>query len=900
VSLFCAKFFFLEFGKFSDIIKMPMQKAQDNIFLIFKEIATEKGESPALFFKKNDKYQCLSYKNLYEKAITLGNFLLKKDINPQDKVAIFLENNYFWPISFMGIMYIKATSLPLNFQATEEELNYLIFHSQAKLLLTTSNLYSKAKEITKNTDCRILVLEDNFFQELTDTQLKVDFSDARKDDIACLVYTSGTTRTPKGVMLTHRNLLSNMHSLLKLNILKPTDCFISVLPLYHSYPFLTNLLLPLLSGAKISYPPQIEAEAILECIQKTGVTIFVGVPRLFSLFHEKILSQLKKHPFWFLLNPLLNIFLPLRKETINLAKILLSPLHKKFGKVRLFISGGAKLDIKVAKDFYKWGFTLLEGYGLTEASPVVSFNLPHKFKFGSAGIPIPDVEIKIENPDEKGEGEILVRGENIMRGYYKEEGLTLNTIKEGWLYTKDIGFIDKDGYLFIQARLTETITLSSGKKIHPEEIESSYLKSPYIKEICVFLSKKPEEKLCAVVFPDYEYFREQRITQIKEKIRWEIENLSKRLPPYKRIHQYVITAESLPKTTLGKLQRFKIEEKFYLLEKPQKETKKISSQDEELLSFPICRKAMEYISQELKREVNLDDHLELDLELDSLEQVGLLLGFQKELGVKLKEEDLVGVFTVRDILEKLKNFVYTKKEISLKWNDILKEPCEEKIKNSVTLSFSLSQKITNLFLYLILKSITYAFFSLRVKNKKNLPKSGPFILSSNHTSYLDGLIIASSLPFPLLLNTYFLGYRIYFHHPLIKWVNKLLRLIPLDTASNLIDALKVCSYILKNSKILCIFPEGKRSPTGEIDEFKKGAGILAKELNIPIVPLYIKGTYQAWPSYKRVPHPAKVTLVIGKPLTLEDLVKKINPYLDLYKNIVDNLREEILNLKNQL
>ncbi|RKY40494.1 MAG: hypothetical protein DRP76_01800, partial [Candidatus Omnitrophota bacterium] len=243
---------------------------------------------------------------------------------------------------------------------------------------------------------------------------------------------------------------------------------------------------------------------------------------------------------------------------------------------------------------------------------------------------------------------------------------------------------------------------------------------------------------------------------------------------------------------------------------------------------------------------------------------------------------------------------YTKKEISLKWNDILKEPCEEKIKNSVTLSFSLSQKITNLFLYLILKSITYAFFSLRVKNKKNLPKSGPFILSSNHTSYLDGLIIASSLPFPLLLNTYFLGYRIYFHHPLIKWVNKLLRLIPLDTASNLIDALKVCSYILKNSKILCIFPEGKRSPTGEIDEFKKGAGILAKELNIPIVPLYIKGTYQAWPSYKRVPHPAKVTLVIGKPLTLEDLVKKINPYLDLYKNIVDNLREEILNLKNQL
>ena len=879
---------------------MPMQKVQDNIFLIFKEIATKKGESPALFFKKNDKYQCLSYKNLHKKAITLGNLLLKKDINPQDKVAIFLENNYFWPISFMGVMYIKAISLPLNFQATEEELNYLIFHSQAKLLLTTSNLYSKAKEITKNTDCRILVLEDNLFQKLTDTQLKVDFSDVRKDDIACLVYTSGTTRTPKGVMLTHRNLLSNMRSLLKLNILKPTDCFISVLPLYHSYPFLTNLLLPLLSGAKISYPSQIEAEAILECIQKTGVTIFVGVPRLFSLFHEKILSQLKKYPLWFLLNPLLNISLPLRKWNINLAKILLSPLHKKFSKVRLFVSGGAKLDTKVAKDFYKWGFTLLEGYGLTETSPVVSFNLPHKFKFGSAGLPIPGVEVKIENPDEKGEGEILVRGENIMRGYYKEEELTLNTIKEGWLYTKDVGFIDKDGFLFIQARLTETLTLSSGKKIHPEEIESSYLKSPYIKEICVFLSKKPEEKLCAVVFPDYEYFKEQGLTQIKEKIRWEIENLSKRLPPYKRIHQYVIISEPLPKTALGKLQRFKIEEKFYLLEKSQKETKKITPQDEKLLSLPICKKAMAYLSQELNREINLDDHLELDLGLDSLEQIGLLLGFQKELGIKLKEEELIGVFTIRDILEKLKNFVYSEEKITINWSEILKEPYEEKIKNSITLSFSLSQKITNFFLYLILKFATHTLFSLTVKNKNYLPRCGPFILSSNHISYLDGFIIASSLPFPLLLNTYFLGYRIYFHHPLIKWANKLLRLIPLDTASNLIDALRVCSYILKNSKILCIFPEGKRSPTGEIDEFKKGVGILIKELNIPVVPLYIKGTYQAWPSYKRVPHPAKVTLVIGKPLTLKHLTEKLNPHIDIYKNIADNLREEILNLKNQL
>jgi len=345
---------------FSDIIKLPMYKREDNIFLVFKEIVIKRKEAPALFFKKNNKYQCLSYEELYEKAVNFGNFLLEKGINPQDKVAILLENSFLWPISFMGIMYAKAVVVPLNYLASEEELNYLLTHSESRILLTTFNLYSKAKEITRNLNCQIIVLEEDLFEKEPGAEIDMDFSDTEKDKIALLVYTSGTTSTPKGVMLTHHNLLSNMRSLLKLNILKPTDCFISILPLYHSYPFLTNLLLPLLSGAKISYPSQIEADAILECIQKTGVTIFVGVPRLFSLFHEKISSQLKKHPFWFLLNPLLNIFLPLRKWNINLAKILLSPLHKKFSKVRLFISGGAKLDIKVAKDFYKWGFTLLK------------------------------------------------------------------------------------------------------------------------------------------------------------------------------------------------------------------------------------------------------------------------------------------------------------------------------------------------------------------------------------------------------------------------------------------------------------------------------------------------------------------------------------------------------------
>ncbi|OQX87589.1 MAG: hypothetical protein B6D55_02895 [Candidatus Omnitrophica bacterium 4484_70.2] len=875
---------------------------QDNIFLNFRKIVNQKGESPALFFKKNNEYQYLSYKNLYEKAITLGNLLLKKGINPQDKVAILLENNPFWPISFMGIMYTKAVAVPLNYLASDEELNYLLTHSESKILLTTFNLYSKAKKIIKNLDCQIIILEEDLFEKELDTEINMDFSDIEKDKVALLVYTSGTTRTPKGVMLTHHNLLSNMRSLLKLNILKPTDCFISVLPLYHSYPFLTNLLLPLLSGAKVSCPSQLEAEAILECIQKTGVTIFVGVPRLFSLFHEKISLQLKKHPLWFLINPLLNIFLPLRKWNINLAKILLSPLHKKFSKVRLFISGGAKLDIKVAKDFYRWGFTLLEGYGLTEASPVVSFNLPHKFKFGSVGLPIPGVEVKIKNPQNQRWGEILVKGENIMLGYYKEEDLTKEVIKDGWLHTKDLGFIDKQGFLFIQGRSNETITLSSGKKINPEEIEALYLRSPFIKEICILLPEKIE-RLSAVIFPDYEYFKSQKVTQIKEKIRWEIENISKKLPPYQRIHQYVITSEPLPKTTLGKLKRFQIEEKFYTLFESSQKLKRELPQDKEILSHPLCQKALTYLSQKLKREIHLDDHLELDLGLDSLEQIELFLGFQKATGIKISDEDALGIFTVRDALRKLYELSIQKKlpsqAVSTQWEEILSQIPPE-VKRLIPLKQNFLEKMVNFILSLFLIILTKVFFLLKVEGKNNLPREGPYILCPNHNSYLDGLIVASSCSPFLVQKIYFLGYSKYFKHPLLRPFVKLFRLISIDPVLQLIESMQACSYILKNSKILCLFPEGARSPDGKIQSFKKGIGILVKELGVDVLPVYIKGTYEAWSRYRLFPRPYRVKIVFGKKISAYELIEKDLETQELYQIIAEKLRDKLIQLSENV
>ena len=313
--------------------------------------------------------------------------------------------------------------------------------------------------------------------------------------------------------------------------------FLSILPLYHTYAFMVTLLVPLLKGATITYAKSFKPEDLTSIIRQTDVTILVGVPQLFSLIYKSILEKIKKIPFF-----LMPIFIPFLKQQ----------LRKRFGNsLRFFVSGGARLDPAVAKGLSKLGLKVIEGYGLTETSPVVSLNPPERLRFGSVGRPIPGVEVRIQNPDRYGVGEIFIRGPNVMRGYFQQPDLTAQVIcPEGWFQSGDLGYLDKTGYLFITGRKKDVIVLGSGKNIYPEELEEYYSQSPYIKEICVF--EKSEEQfgqkvnlLFAVVVPEFEYFRNQRQMNIRDKIRWELENLSSSLATYKRIMGFIISKEVL-------------------------------------------------------------------------------------------------------------------------------------------------------------------------------------------------------------------------------------------------------------------------------------------------------------------------------------------------------------------
>ncbi len=847
------------------------------------------------FFHKHD-YTWLTYNQLYQKVMVLSEKLKSLGITPRTKVTIVLENSEQWPIVFFSLICCRAVIIPLNYQDNENKLSRIIKHAQPQWVITSSCLYETLK-IWKNLPCHIYLINKGYHIK-SDKVKKEDTNLPR--DTAVILYTSGTTGTPKGVILTHKNLLANVSSLQSLNILQDTDCILAPLPFYHSYPLMVTILLPLLSGARISIPPTLSGEAIFECIRKTEVTIIVGVPRFFEVFVRKIEETINSMalPIKFILSLGIGITSFLRRYTgLNITRYLLPSLHKKFPPTfRFMISGGARLDPGIARKLFSYGFTILEGYGLTEASPVVSFNRPGEFKFGSAGKPLPDVEIKIIPLEEDGEGEILVKGNNVSPGYYLNQEDTSSTFKNGYLHTNDIGYIDRDGFLFITGRKNEIIVLPSGKNINPEEIERHYLMSPFIKEICV-LKPKGSSSLAALIYPDYDYFSMKRIIQIKERLRWEIEKLSQMLPSYERIKEYKITSSPLPATVLGKIKREEAEKIYESMENVAHKKITFTDEDKLLLSHPLCKKGYEFLKKKLNREVNLDDHLELDLGLDSLEQIGLLLEFKNITGASIDEFQLIGISTVRDIMKKLQETSpLGKKEEPTDWSEVLKTPPSEEFTKLIENDLSLSQKTIALLLYLLSKILAKTFFHLSVKGKLNFPKKGPFIITPNHTSFLDAPVVIASLPWHIFLNTFFLGYRIYLENPLLRWAKKILRLIPIDPASTIIESMTACAFILRKGKNLCLFPEGTRSIDGEVKNFQRGTGILMKELNVPAVPTYIKGTNNAWHPSRPFPKPAKVQITFGPPVWPDKLLASTKENIDIYQYLVDNLREEVLHL----
>ncbi len=781
----------------------------------------------------------ISYAEVIE---NIGSFANLIDTLPDERVLILSENRPEWVYSLYASWRKGSIVVPVDFMSTPEEVAYIISDSKPKLAFCSDQTEEVLRRAIEIADNQLEVIN----YDATPLPRPYEKSIHREvEDIALILYTSGTTGKPKGVMLTFRNLFSNIEGIAETGIAGKEDSTLAILPFHHSYPLMVTVLVPLRVGATVVFLDRLTPEDILEKLQKYGISIIVGVPRLYTLFHRRIMERVEEN----LLARIL--FRLMEKVDIQaLRRRVFSRVHQVFGgNVRYFVSGGAKLDIQVARDFTTLGFTVIEGYGLTETSPIVTFNPPERIKLGSVGLPIKGVQVRLAE-----DGEVLVRGPNVMKGYWNKPKETEEVIKNGWFYTGDLGEIDEEGYLYIKGRKKELIVLGTGKNVQPEELENLLLeRTDLIKDVGIL---EKDGKLHALIYPDLEKAKERGIVNLEETLKWEvIDPVNRELPEWKRIVGFRLSPVELPKTRLGKLKRFMLPDLYdRVLEKPREK------EDLSAFNTPEGELIRSYLTKETKKDVLPSHHIELDLGLDSLGKVELLSFLENAFGVGITEEELSRHSTVRELIDYVRE---RREHVEIKevsWKEILEKAHPYELKDYPTL-FKVGRALLKLFFRL--------YNRVEVEGVERLP-SPPFIIAPNHASYMDAFVLAAVLPEGVAINTYFLGEEVYFRNPLTRLFGKLAHVITVDINRNLKGSLQKVAHALKEGKVVVIFPEGARTRTGELMEFKKGVAILSRELGVPVVPTALVGTYEAWSIYDRLPKPRKVKVIFGDPIYPED------------------------------
>jgi len=562
--------------------------------------------------------------------------------------------------------------------------------------------------------------------------------------------------------------------------------------------------------------------------------------------------------------------------------------------MRYLATGGSRFDPAIAQDFYDLGIDVLQALGLTETTAAIYVNSPGDNVIGSCGTAMKGVEGKIIDPlpQEDGGpavGELAVRGAVVMKGYWNRPDATAAVFRDGWFLTGDLGYFDAGGHLFLTGRKKEVIVLSNGKNVYPDEIEAHYLKSPFIKEIAVMgLEGKPGEtgdRLHAVIVPNFDVLRQHKIVNAKEVIRYDIEGLSTHIASTKRIGSYEIWQEDLPRTTTRKIKRFEVEKKVRA-NQAANQTKRVDDESELTTEKPLTADEVAWLDQpavqrglKIVRETARSApptlrptlNLELDLGLDSMQRIELLSRLEEELGGNLEESQLAEIYTVRDLLDAVLASAASgagapgTRVTFAGWKAILAEDPDD----PDVLALAHPSRVNDTFWYFVtrlIQVIALDRFDLKFSGLEKLPKSGPFIISSNHQSYLDPLILASLLPPEIFLHTFAVGTSDIFGKGFMRRLARSIKTVVVDPDANLVPAMRAGAYGLRHGLSLVLYPEGERSIDGKPRIFKKGAAILSIHMQVPIVPVAIEGFFEVWPRSHAFRGFKPLKMVFGDPI----------------------------------
>jgi long-chain acyl-CoA synthetase len=857
---------------------------------------------------RNEQY---TYADMRELATRAAGFLASEGIKPGDRVMLVSHNAPEWGMTYFGVLKTGASCIPVDPESSIDEIVNFARAGEAAGIVISTKLHDEHAELKDKLSAaglspKIWIFDEVFAipdEQTEDERLALLPSRVTAQSLASLIFTSGTTGRPKGVMLSHRNLTSMVSMLSSVFEMTTKDGVLSVLPLHHTFEFSTGFLTPLSRGAQITYLPELTGDALARAIKNGHVTGMVGVPALWELLHRRIKNKLYERSDWIgkTADTMIKANAWLRNNTpFNFGPVAFYPIHEGLGgRIRYFISGGSALSETIQKDFQGLGFTILEGYGLTEASPVLTVTRPeNRMLTGSVGRPLPGVEVKISEPDASGVGEVIARGPNVMLGYFADENATREALVERWLYTGDLGKLDDDGNLFLVGRSKEIIVDTNGKNVYPDELEEIYANSPHVKELSIVgLPDGIGEKVACLVVADDEYDITLPRAELRRKVEEHFREVSASLPYYKRVKVLQFTDIELPRTATRKVKRAEV---ITLLEALGSNNKANAAAQSEIAAGSETRWLVGIVANVTNRpqsEISLNSRL-AELGFDSLMFVELAAAIENAGGSITAPERLNEAQDLRElasVVSRRPGASSSRQGSSARPDSRRNEDEEIHVPSLIGRAGTRAGDVLQRLFY-------DRFLETHYEGRSNIPVHTNFIVAANHSSHLDmgltKMALAESGKDMVVLAAadYFFDTK-YKRAVMENFTN----LVPMERTGSLRQSLRHASSFLNRGYNALIFPEGTRSLTGEIADFKPVIGYLALHTGVGILPVYLEGTHDAMPKGSNIIKNRKVGARIGHYLESADLeaMTKGLARAEAYRLIAARVKHEVENLRDR-
>jgi long-chain acyl-CoA synthetase len=858
---------------------------------LLERAAERYGSDTALIARKpSGERTSMTYRELRDRAHRAALVLARRGIKPGDRVLLIGENSPDWVLAYFAILCAGAVAVPLDHLISADELAPICKIAEPAAALRSAGVAKRLGAGIRDTAAAVVEIDlAELVRPFVLNRAATPPPAPDRKTLASIVFTSGTTGAPKGVMLTHGNFTSEAAMLSRVFALSGDDTVLSLLPLHHTFEFTCGMLLPLASGAAIAYPLEVDAKNLTRTLADIRPTALIGVPALWEAIHRRIIDEVEaRGPFFgAAFGQLRDLNRRLDRDSgINLGSILFRQAHSALGgNLRLAVSGGAALPHRVAEFFSDIGIHLLEGYGLTESAPVLSAAHPdEKPAPGSVGKPLSGVEIRLV-PEGAQIGEIVARGPNLMAGYYRNQAATDEVLRDGWLHTGDLGRFDADGRLYIVGRAKEVIVDSGGNNIYIDELEEAYGRSTYVKELAVVGFKVGQgEQVAALAVPAYARGESRRA--VEDRLRAHFDEVARGLSPHKRIRILRFTDHELPRTRTRKIKRADVVSILRrMLEAVSEEAPAAGAEIE-----PWLAQALAAVSSE---RVNVTPATRLieDLGLDSLAMAELGEHIARHAGRDVSPDEMTDLRTVAD-LQRVASAEPAAARARMPSYAKFAEPFTPRLparmRNAARGALRQAQR-----------AMFDTWLKPQILGRGNVPANRNVLVVANHSSHLDFGLVGYALG-RMGDDLVVLAAKDYFFNTAARrfLATNFTSLIPFDRERAQLESLDDALAELAAGKSVLMFPEGTRSPDGAVHEFKSGAGYLALRSGCDMLPVLVRGTHEVLGKGSLLPHRHPVEVRIGNVISNSELraAAENSEGMGAYRKLADYMRAAVLAL----